>query len=878
MTPKEYKQMMDYLTRSGIKDQVKFASDVAKPVDKFKVQQIKLFNRFNRDYPNKKADGGRIGFDLGGLADKLHPKQREWYKNYDLLSGGTSIRQAKTGLGGSGGPVITIDTLMKEKEIMDFLDKKIEAGETKFNSSMQKFAKDNKFSNQMFQRVLKRHYPQTFVYKGMQYKNLPQATIDKIIRLSKEDKNIRQIVTELADELPDVREVSKKGKPRGAQAQIQRVRSLQKLLKDLGEKPIPVGRSTPLSLDEIARRDKEIIDYFKKNPNAQESADSLAKKIPVTADYIKQSINQRNLVPGIKLVQRDTDIFPEVKALDKIIKENKALITSDEKVTSKINRLVEKLSEATGKSIPELQSAFFARMRRLGSLYSAPETGLKPRVKVYEQIKPPLDYDANFRKHFIQLASRAAKGGLNNTQMAVLLGLPENEIRLIGDTATMMKGFPKEFKMEGDHTDIKSMMKNFDDYKKNFTRIEYIRSNLNAYKSIFDKKIKDLSVEAEIANPDRQREILKAQAALRKQFMDETGYRIGEFGIDKGRVFINPKTLRLPDLLNPINQTLQQAMKNLQTTQVPPDYIVKTGSKPGMKGRILSTPKEVYNKFDNALINAKTVEERLKLFKFANENPEVAKQSKYLQVLSKAPKVGKIAKQIIKGTAVVGGVLGMGALANAAEVKQMPQSSSKQLSKDEEGFTTGEKIAGGAAVGTAGALATKKGRNILGKAFRTLGTRAGVLPFAGLTIKDNLAKGENIADAVIDPLVGLELSFPGLFKENLAKITTNPTAQRILNLGRFARLTTPVGLGITAAGLGIDAAKFTRDRIRELQAMSPEQRQELRSQGARQAFDPFQAAGGGIAKLAGDRSGAMLESMNPDSQGLKGLLKRGIKR
>ena len=41
MTPKEYKQMMAYLTRSGIKDQVKFASDVAKPVDKFEVQQIK---------------------------------------------------------------------------------------------------------------------------------------------------------------------------------------------------------------------------------------------------------------------------------------------------------------------------------------------------------------------------------------------------------------------------------------------------------------------------------------------------------------------------------------------------------------------------------------------------------------------------------------------------------------------------------------------------------------------------------------------------------------------------------------------------------------------------------------------------------------------
>ena len=59
----------------------------------------------------------------------------------------------------------------------------------------------------------------------------------------------------------------------------------------------------------------------------------------------------------------------------------------------------------------------------------------------------------------------------------------------------------------------------------------------------------------------------------------------------------------------------------------------------------------------------------------------------------------------------------------------------------------------------------------------------------------------------------------------------------------------------------------------ELKAMSPEQRQELRSEGARQAFDPFQAAGGGIAKLAGDRSGPPPEK-GPMSQGLPGLLKR----
>ena len=58
MTPKQYKQMMDYLTRSGIKDKVKFASDIARPDPKPVVKEIKLFNEFNRRNP--KADGGML--------------------------------------------------------------------------------------------------------------------------------------------------------------------------------------------------------------------------------------------------------------------------------------------------------------------------------------------------------------------------------------------------------------------------------------------------------------------------------------------------------------------------------------------------------------------------------------------------------------------------------------------------------------------------------------------------------------------------------------------------------------------------------------------------------------------------------------------------
>ena len=110
-----------------------------------------------------------------------------------------------------------------------------------------------------------------------------------------------------------------------------------------------------------------------------------------------------------------------------------------------------------------------------------------------------------------------------------------------------------------------------------------------------------------------------------------------------------------------------------------------------------------------------------------------------------------------------------------------------------------------------------------------------------------------------------------MFKENVAKITTNPTAQRILNLGRFARLTTPVGLGITAAGLGIDATKFTRDRIRELQAMTPEQRQQLRAEQSALAFEGARDGG-----LIGKKSGPPpISGPTPHGdEGLPGIFKR----
>jgi len=211
-------------------------------------------------------------------------------------------------------------------------------------------------------------------------------------------------------------------------------------------------------------------------------------------------------------------------------------------------------------------------------------------------------------------------------------------------------------------------------------------------------------------------------------------------------------------------------------------------------------------------------------------------------------------KKLISRGGKVGALAGMGTLAASGFAL-----ADDALAAD---GTEAKSILPEAAAGTAaaGTIGTKTGRKILGKAFRTLGTRAAAVPLAGYTVYDNLKKGENVVDATLDPLVGLELMLPNMFKENVSKITSNPTIQKLLKVGKFGRSFTPIGAGITAAGLGIDAYKYGKERKQLLDSLTDEQKTELFRQeqsdvvkqqlrGDQNAFDEFSAARGGIASL-----------------------------
>jgi len=111
----------------------------------------------------------------------------------------------------------------------------------------------------------------------------------------------------------------------------------------------------------------------------------------------------------------------------------------------------------------------------------------------------------------------------------------------------------------------------------------------------------------------------------------------------------------------------------------------------------------------------------------------------------------------------------------------------------------------------------------------TLGSSAAGLGFAGMTVKGNLEDGKNIVDATVDPMVGIELLYPEAAKRFGGKGMQNALG-RALSLGRVGAMMTPVGMGITALGLGkmgIEAAMDERERILN---MTPEELEIFRAE------------------------------------------------
>ena len=139
-----------------------------------------------------------------------------------------------------------------------------------------------------------------------------------------------------------------------------------------------------------------------------------------------------------------------------------------------------------------------------------------------------------------------------------------------------------------------------------------------------------------------------------------------------------------------------------------------------------------------------------------------------------------------------------------AEIK--PQGSPGQLNPETE-KTFAERnpkttqAAGSAVVGGT-VLKQKPVRDVitkgLGKIFRGLGTNLAGSGFAATQIYNNLKEGKGVYESVKDPMVGVELMFPSLFKENISKITKNKAIQKALSGFGAGKYLNPIGATILA--------------------------------------------------------------------------------
>jgi len=360
--------------------------------------------------------------------------------------------------------------------------------------------------------------------------------------------------------------------------------------------------------------------------------------------------------PADYFVSRHAKIFPEVKALDQVIKAGikDGYILEDTQVSSKINRIKKELGQKIGVEVsdPRMENILVGRLRKLLVLYAGSKTGERVYEKeLYDTIKPPiknyLDSEILQKLKGIQMVA----GQFSNADHAKTMGLPKKEVELLyklqqgAHQIALTYGLDKDqrgkVKMAGDHTDIKSVMQNFPDYKKNFLRIAYISNNLNTFKSSYDGKINSLYKAAKAgtefdpgvsryAEPysgaltaaEKKaggRTIPNAIKKLQREFKDATGgYRLGGFNIDdKGKLSIKPIETRITDYDSPVAMNLRKTLGNL-----------KYGTE-GMK----TIPTQMLNRVDQAIVGREgaTTKGRINIIK--NALPSELKGSGFMQAL-----------------------------------------------------------------------------------------------------------------------------------------------------------------------------------------------------------------------------------------------------
>jgi len=177
----------------------------------------------------------------------------------------------------------------------------------------------------------------------------------------------------------------------------------------------------------------------------------------------------------------------------------------------------------------------------------------------------------------------------------------------------------------------------------------------------------------------------------------------------------------------------------------------------------------------------------------------------------------------------------------------------------------------------------KASPTVLGKAGKVGGKFLGPFGFAleGYFAKQAYDEGRSIPEVVASPFM-----LEGVVADAQERFKMTKPERQAVNIAQvadqdFSDLSSDFLTPIIPGSLDVDVGAV-RQRTGEAEAAERKlralQRSGLKEQSRKEVESPLYAAGGGIAGLSGGIDmGPQVESMNPDSQGLQGILKRGIK-
>ena len=352
----EYNEMMAYLTRPAMIYGGRIGFNEGKLVETAKNKFVQLESGSTVDLSNFLDELGvegkpartRVGLRIKRLLAKEFPELK--------LLGAVEKLQAQ------------------ETKLINFLQDRINKGETRFNGGLEEIKKLANVELKVTQlsKVMRANFPKTFIYRGIDMDQLPDALINEIIKLGKIE-NAATITKQLKDKLPF---------QAGKKLETTLVNNILDRAVDEGllEKKFERRGGSALSVTETTRRDNLIKDFIDRNPD-MDNAHAIAKGVNaenpdlnLSGHYVYDDKTNTGAMKrlGLEEIMKTTHakIFPEVKALDKIIKQNMDLINSNMSPEAIKNELVKAYAKETNKSLVQAESELVSRMRKLGKLYA----------------------------------------------------------------------------------------------------------------------------------------------------------------------------------------------------------------------------------------------------------------------------------------------------------------------------------------------------------------------------------------------------------------------------------------------------------------------------------------------------------------------------